>query len=540
MSSLPPSPGRPTPSNTPRPRLAEGFAALREGRIDEAVALRTRWLAAFPEDAEVRFFAAEVGAFTGELEDALAHIEVAIARAPGQWPLVLKKARLLLALRHRNDFRRAAAEAAALAGRDPVGLWEIGRAHNGNDDPQSARPLFERALATGFDHPALRLNLATTQFFAGEFDAAEATIERVLQMAPTMAEAAHLRSTLRRQTPAHNHVADLQSRLASVVDPEARAALLYALSKEHEDLAEPAEAISALLEGAAAKRRTLDYDALAELATIDGMREAFSAEALSRLGHGHDEAGPIFIVGLPRTGTTLLERMLDRVPGVRSAGELMDFKQALSAAVARVQRAHPALSPLESALRVNAAELGADYLRGAREAAHGAPVFIDKMPVNFLYCGLIQAALPKARILHLRREPMDACHAVFKTLFAQAYFFSYDLHELADYYNRYRRLMAHWHAVRPGAILDVRYEDLVTDTEAQARRVLEFCGLPWNDAVLSPEANARPSTTASAAQVRQPVHAASVGRWRSVAEGLAPLRARLFEAGWIDADGNGR
>jgi hypothetical protein len=100
--------------------------------------------------------------------------------------------------------------------------------------------------------------------------------------------------------------------------------------------------------------------------------------------------------------------------------------------------------------------------------------------------------------------------------------------------------MAHWQAVAPGAILDVRYEDLVIDTEAQARRVLDFCGLPWDDAVLRPEDNARPSTTASAAQVRQPVHAASVGRWRSVAEGLAPLRARLFEAGWIDADGNGR
>jgi hypothetical protein len=298
--------------------------------------------------------------------------------------------------------------------------------------------------------------------------------------------------------------------------------------------------MGALLDGAAAKRRTLRHDPAAELATIDGLREAFGAEALSRFGPGHDEPGPIFIVGLPRTGTTLLERMLDRVPGVRSAGELMDFKQALGAAVGRVQREAPALSPIEAALRVDVASLGADYLRGAREAAHGAPVFIDKMPVNFLYCGLIRAALPKARILHLRREPMDACHAVFKTLFAQAYFFSYDQHELADYYDRYRRLMAHWHAVLPGAILDVRYEDLVTDTEAQARRVLAFCGLPWDDAVLSPEGNARPSTTASAAQVRQPVHAGSIGRWKAVADGLEPLRRRLSDAGWIDAEGNGR
>lgn len=525
----------------PRPRLADGFAALRENRLDAAVALRDQWLASHPDDAEVRFYAAEVGAFTGELDDALVHIEVAIAQAPGQWPLVLKKARLLLALRRRVEFRATANEAVRLAGNDAQALWEIGRAHSGNDDPQSARPLFERALTTGLDHPALRMNLAATQFFAGEFDAAESTLERVLRQAPRSGEAVHLRSTLRKQTRERNHVAELQARLAEPgADPAYRASTLYALAKEREDLGEPVAAFEALREGAALWRSTLRYDSAAELASIDALREAFDASALARLDRGHDEAGPIFIVGLPRTGTTLLERMLDRVPGVRSAGELMDFKQALGAAVGAVQRARPGLTPVEASLAVDVAALGRDYLRGAREAAEGSAVFVDKMPVNFLYCGLIKAALPQARILHLRREPMDACLAMFKTLFAQAYFFSYDQHELAAYYDRYRRLMAHWQAVMPGAILDVRYEDLVTDTEGQARRVLDFCGLPWSDDVLAPEANERPSTTASAAQVRQPVHAGSIGRWRAVAEGLAPLRARLFNAGWIDAEGSGR
>lgn len=528
-------------AGAPRPRLADGFAALRENRLDAAVALRDQWLAAFPGDAEVRFYAAEVGAFTGELEAALAHIDAAIALAPGQWPLVLKRARLLLALRRRVEFRAAAAEAERLAGGNPQALWEIGRAHTGNDDPRTARPLFERALATGFDHPALRMNLAATQFFAGEFDAAESTLERVLRQAPRAGEAVHLRSTLRRQTRERNHLADLEARLAErEAEPAYRASVLHALAKEREDLGDAPGAFAALAEGAALWRGTLRYDPAAELASIDALRESFDASALARLGSGHDEGGPIFIVGLPRTGTTLLERMLDRVPGVRSAGELMDFKQALAAAVGAVQRARPGLSPVEASLAVDAAALGRDYLRGAREAAEGSAVFIDKMPVNFLYCGLIRAALPQARIIHLRREPMDAGYAVFKTLFAQAYFFSYDQGELAAYYDRYRRLMAHWHAVMPGAILDVRYEDLVTGTEAEARRVLEFCGLPWSDAVLAPEGNERPSTTASAAQVRQPVHAGSIGRWRAVAEELAPLRARLFEAGWIDADGHGR
>ena len=525
----------------PRPRLADGFAALRESRLDAATLLRDQWLASHPDDPEVRFFACEVGAVTGELDDAIIHIEAAIAAAPGQWPLVLKKARLLLALRRRDEFREAALQAERLADTNPTALWEVGRAHMGNDDPQTARPLFERALTTGFEPPALRLNLATTQFFAGDFDAAETNIERVLRHAPRMGEALYLRSTLRRQTSEHNHVADLEARLVSAaLDPETRSAVLYALAKEREDLGDTAKAFEALVEGAAAKRSSLSYNAATELAAMDAVRDGFPVDVLSRLGPGHNGDGAIFIVGMPRSGTTLVERMLDRLPGVRSAGELMDFKQALGAAVGVVRRARPDLSPVAAAQTVDYAALGRDYLRGAREAAQGSTVVIDKMPVNFLYCGLIRAALPKARILHLTREPMDAAYAVFKTLFSQAYFFSYDQTELADYYDRYRQLMAHWHAVIPGAILDVRYEDLVTDTEAQARRIVDWCGLPWDDLVLSPDRNERPSTTASAAQVRQPVHAGSVGRWRAMREGLAPMQQRLFETGWVDAEGKGR
>jgi len=188
-------------------------------------------------------------------------------------------------------------------------------------------------------------------------------------------------------------------------------------------------------------------------------------------------------------------------------------------------------------LHIDFAALGREYLRGAREAADGAEVFIDKMPVNFMYCGLIAKALPRAKIVHLVRDPMDSCYAVFKTLFQQAYFFSYEQQALADYYTAYRRLMRHWQSVLPGRILDLRYEDLVSDTASQARRLLEFCGLDWNDAVLAPNANARPSTTASAAQVREPVHARSVGRWRSFAAGLEPLRQRLQAHGLVDAEG---
>lgn len=521
-----------------RHRLAEAFERLRAGDLLGAARSRDALLAQSAADAETRYLATEVCIALGELPAALEHIQHAIAAAPDQWPLVLKRARILLAMRRRDDFRVAAADAAQLAGRDPMALWEVGRAYMGCDDPEAARPLFERAINGGGDDAGLHLNLATAHFFAGDFDKAERLLEIALARAPRMGEAVYLRSTLRRQSPERNHVSDLQSRLRDVgSDPNARAAVLYALAKEYEDLGDYAASIKTLLEGAAVKHAQLGYAVADEVATIDAIRVAYDADALNRLAAGSAGEGAIFIVGMPRSGTTLVERMLDRVPGVRSAGELMDFKQILGDAARLAHATNPELSMVQASLAIDFEALGREYMRGAREAARGASVFIDKMPVNFIYCGLIAKALPKARIVHLVRDPMDAGYAVFKTLFNQAYFFSYDQGQLADYLACYHGLMAHWHEVLPGSILDVRYESLVTDTEAEARRVLDFCGLAWQPEVLSPDANVRPSTTASAAQVREPVHARSVGRWRDVAAGLEPLRHRLQLHGLVDANG---
>lgn len=521
-----------------RRRIAEGFERLRANDLVGATRLRDALLAETQDDPEVRYLATEVCIALGELEPALEHSQRAIDAAPGQWPLLLKRARIQLALRRRDEFRRTAADATRLAGTDPMALWEVGRAYIGCDDPEAARPLFERAIGCGGDTAGMHLNLATTQFFAGDFDAAERSVEAVLARAPRLGEAVYLRSTLRRQTAQRNHLDDLKGRLQDGLgDGHARAAILYALAKELEDIGDYPASIAALAEGAALKHALLGFDVDGEIAAIDAVRETYSAETMAGLETGTEGEGVIFIVGMPRSGTTLVERMLDRLPGVRSAGELMDFKQALGDAARAAQGGDTSRPLVQASLSIDFDALGREYVRGAREAARGAPVFIDKMPVNFIYCGLIAKALPKARILHLVRDPMDVGYAVFKTLFNQAYFFSYDQIQLADYLACYHRLMAHWHTVLPGRILDVRYEALVTDTEAQARRVLDFCGLEWQAEVLSPDTNTRPSTTASAAQVRQPVHARSVGRWREVAFGLKPLLQRLQQHGIVDAEG---
>jgi len=175
--------------------------------------------------------------------------------------------------------------------------------------------------------------------------------------------------------------------------------------------------------------------------------------------------------------------------------------------------------------------LGQAYMTATRPLRDARPHFIDKLPFNFLYAGPIHLALPRAKIINVQRHPLDTCFAVFKQLFRDAYPYSYDLDELGQYYVAYRRLMQHWNDVMPGVIHTVRYEALVADVEGEARRLLEYCGLPWQDACLRFHENPQASTTASALQVRQPVYASSVGKWRNFERQLAPLRRRLEDAG---------
>ena len=187
-------------------------------------------------------------------------------------------------------------------------------------------------------------------------------------------------------------------------------------------------------------------------------------------------------------------------------------------------------TPSEASLDIDFAELGRAYCQAARELAGEAPGFVDKLPYNFLYCGYILAALPNARLIHLTRHPLDTCYAVYKTLFFGAYSFSYDLDELADYYISYHRHMAHWCAVLPGRILDVSYEALVREPEVQLRRIIDWCGLPWEASALDFHRQEGASMTASAMQVRRPVYTDYIGSWRRAEAHFAPLKARFKAA----------
>ncbi|CAD1789635.1 sulfotransferase family protein [Xanthomonas arboricola pv. juglandis] len=508
--------------------LHDGYHLLRQGRYGQAVALADRACADQPDNAHLLELASEARLANGDPQAAVDRIARAAAVAASPVPLLIKYASLLLQLRRRREARLVAGQAQALAGADGAAWWRIGALYSGCHEVAAARDAYRHAMTWLGEQPGLLYDLATMQFFGGEFDAAEVTLERLLQLAPETGDALYLRATLRRQTGQHNHLDDLRHRLTTLSDPSARAAGLYALSKELEDLGRHAESFETLTAAAACKRKTLQYDVAAECAHIAQVREAYAPDALRALQPGDAGEGAVFIVGLPRSGTTLLERLLIQRGGARSAGELMDFGALLGSATSGVLATNPGLTAAQASLQIDFAALGEEYLRGARELVHDHPVVIDKMPVNYLYCGMIATALPRARIIHLVRDPLDTCYAMYKTLFYNAYPFSYALDELADYYLAYQQTMRHWHAVLPGGILDVHYEELVRDTEHQISQVLSWCGLTSSETITGLE-NV-PFVTASAAQVRGDVHQRSVHSSRRHLDGLMPLLKRLRAA----------
>ena len=509
--------------------LNHGAGLLRAGRADAARELADRLLQQFPELAAVRLFAADASAAAGDMEAAMASLD-AIPAAAREYPLAtVKKARCLFAVGRRADALRLA-QAAGGAAAEPGLMRLLAGVLRDCQDVAGAHDCLSRALAAAPGDPGVLYDLALAEYHLNRPDDAEAHIAELLAAVPLHAPALHLRSALRTQTAERNHVDDLRRRIDGAGgDRRLIAAASYALAKELEDLGRYDESVAALRRGAEAFRATLNYDAAAELEAHEGIRAVCTREALQALAPGDPGDGPIFVVGMPRTGTTLVERMLSAHSRVVSIGEFTEFPRLYGLELQRALAAAPGATPAEASLGLDFAGLGRAYLDAARELAGASPVFVDKLPFNFLYCGYILAALPRARIVHLTRDPLDACYAVYKTLFFGAYGFSYDLDELGSYYVSYRRHMAHWHEVLPGRILDVSYEALVRDPEPELRRLLSWCELPWEPGVLSFHDQDAPAMTASAMQVRRPVNTASIGSWRRAEALFAPLAAR-FEA----------
>jgi tetratricopeptide (TPR) repeat protein len=510
---------------------------LMQSRQWSAAAAAVRALnARYPDFAPGWFAASHIAMAQGAAMPALEAIDTAIRLDASNATLRLHRANCLLALGRRQEALAAADDAERRAPADPKVLDAVGTARSHAGQHARALAAYDRAVELAPADPRFRYNRASVRRFVGDLAGAEADYDEVIARQPDDFEAYLNRSDLRRQTAERNHIAELET-LADrpFADWRGEVQIGYALAKEYEDLGEWARSFAHLKRAAAIRRAHMAYDVATDVATVDWIIEAFPGvrHADGCAARPPAPSAPIFIVGLPRSGTTLVERILGSHSAVTAAGELDCFALALVAA-ARRQSGQPKL-PRRELVALSATldfpALGADYLRRARDVVGAQGRFIDKMPLNYLYCGLIQRALPDAKIIHMHRHPLAAGYAMYKTLFKDGYPFSYDLADIASYYAAYRRLMAHWRSTLPGGIYDLAYEDLIADQEGETRKLLDYCGLDWEDACAAFHQNPAASTTASASQVRRPLYDSSVAQWRHYESELEPLRAALELAG---------
>jgi tetratricopeptide (TPR) repeat protein len=378
------------------------------------------------------------------------------------------------------------------------------------------------------DNPDFRYFRALQLQFNGRIDEAQAELETCLNMGPTFGRASLTLARLRRWNEENNHLEFIRARLRTVpAGSEDHAAFEFAQYSELEGLGRIDEAWDALQRANAVMHRRLQDQPQDGPSMFDKLTARCTAEFVRPHGQSFDGPMPIFIVGLPRSGTTLLERILGNHSQVTPAGELADFSRQLRWVAD--QHGHKLVDEalLDAADRIDFAEVGRRYLEQTQWRADGKPFYIDKLPPNFLLAGFIRRALPQAKILHMVRDPMDVCFSNYRALFGDAYAYSYDLDTLAEHYKQYRRVMAHWRQVMPGAIFDVSYEKLVQDTEATARELLAHCGLDFEPGCLDTAGNRAAVATLSSAQVREPIHARSLQEWRRYERQLEPLRQAL-------------
>lgn len=400
---------------------------------------------------------------------------------------------------------------------------------------------YVKALELDPNNAQHHYNISTAYRYLGQHDQAEAHLNRVIALNPDDADAYYLRAGLRTQTPVSNHTAELRTALRRFNgNTRSKMNIHYALAKELEDIGEYEESFKHLNMGSQIRRANMQYRLESDLATIEKIKSVFVAKRLSGQARGYPSEEPIFVLGMPRTGTTLVERILGNHSSIFAAGELNSFATEITRQAKSKLKCGklPKEALVEHSANLDFAALGKAYIESTRPATGHTKHFIDKLPFNFLYIGLILLALPNAKIIHLRRHPMDTCYAVYKTLFEAAYPFSYRLDELGHYYLSYRALMDHWERVLPGVIYHIDYEKLVNDTEGETRKLLDHCDLGWEERCLNFHDNPAASTTASASQVRKPIYRSSVGKWRCYADQMQPLVNMLRQAGLVDAQGN--
>lgn len=511
--------------------LQEGFRALQAGNTDKAGECCRRVLTARQDLPQAHFL---VGLVALELEQrrvAMSAFGSVTELDPSHGAAWAQLARLFMQSGQAVRGDEALQNAVRHADDNPTVLDLIGHVHMMLGEESGALEWYERAVAKQPEHVPFLVNMANCQMYVGELDDAQAALNKALQLSPGNANAHWILSMIRKAKD-RDHVEEMQKLVAENRYPaRGQAFIWYGIGKELEDLEDWEGAFAAFERGADARRSTIDYDEQSEIEMYEAFERTFTKEWFDATKDGVASRAPIFVVGQPRTGTTLVERIITAHPDATSAGELKQFGNAVRrlSNYAEPQRFSARLA--EGAATIDMEKLGGLYIETSRKMAGDTARFVDKLPLNFLYIPLILKALPNAKIVHLRRNPMDACFSSYKQLFADAYQHSYNQEEMARHHVRYYRLMETWRERFGDRFFDIAYEDVASDLEPNARALIDYLELPWHDACLEFYKQKTAVATASAVQVRQPAHTKSIGRWRRYEQQLAPTRRVLEEYG---------
>jgi tetratricopeptide (TPR) repeat protein len=496
----------------------------------------TAMLSADAASAEGHFLAGLAAKGTGRSAKAVAAFERALELSPERYDAAVELANLHAWAERNNAALGLLEKYETHLTNSPRYLHLAAATYSRMGLPERAWPLYANAneLQPGID--LFQADLAACGVFLGKVEEAKALYERLLEKHPAHQRNHYELARLEKANDA-THVEQMEKILQSTnLAPDRNVFLYYALGKELEDLERWDEAFRYYKMAGDAAASVAKYDVAADIELIDKVIEVCSAAWLARaapasapsVAASPSEKTPIFIVGLPRTGTTLTERILSSHSQIESVGEtlFMQMVLRLEGGIERVERMTPAI--IESVARKDMGAIAARYLEAVEYRFGSKPMFIEKYPENFLYLGVIAKAFPAARLVHLRRNAMDTCFAMYK----QSYFrYAYRLDDLAQYYVAYERLARHWRAVLGERLIEVGYEALVADQEGQTRKLLGALGLDFEDACLRFDENPTASATASAVQIRERMHTRSIDRWRHFEKHLEPLRKRLLAAG---------
>jgi tetratricopeptide (TPR) repeat protein len=528
------------PDTDPGDIYAQAMLACTRREWHKALELASRLLRLAPGHGGVCYIIGVSSMELQQLPRALEYLRRATELDPGRANFSTQYAKALSLAGFQNEAVLAADKAAALSPNDPSLLFSLGMIYALARAHERAAIQFRHATALMPAHAASRYHLAISLIALGDTAEAERELEACLTLDPAYWKA-HLSLSLslsRRQMTDRKHLERMESLLSQVggeaSNRDAHVYLNMALAKKYEDLADYNKAFEHLAAGKRAGGTGRNYSSGHDALLFEAIIRASPEPQAATVGSQGNE--PIFVIGMPRSGTTLVERIISSHPDVYSAGELHNFAVALKRASGSKTPDFFDADTVARSSTVDWRKLGADYLASTRPETAVKPRFIDKLPHNFLYVGAIANALPNARIICLRRDPMDTCLSNFRQLFAPDspyHDYSYDLLDIGRYYILFDRLMAHWKQAFPGRILEIDYEKIVDAQEDCSRGLLDFCGLTWNDACMHFEENAAPVTSASALQVREPIYRNALRRWKKYEAKLDDLQKLLTEAGLL-------